>query len=203
MKQILAEHFALYPAGSKLSLYVKRNIRLLLIGGFACFFTSCSDDNGATTPSAQDNIYTLKLKSSQQLEFKEITPEKKLAEIAEDKETHYFGQRIRQACPQELQFNEDSLCIVKTSSLIEKYKIKWKDNELLLHNNVMDTWEYCGKKDTDGKFVLNTGYYLKKSNSVLPYTVIGQEYSLTSYESLSENNKSVSIVWLRMNYIFE
>lgn len=201
MKRKLSGNLALSSTGSHISHYLKRNIRLLLIGGFACLFASCSDDNGSTPPPENENIYTLELKSSQQLEFKEVTP-KNRADVAVD-ETRYFGQRIKLACPQKLQFNEDSLSIVKANSIIEKYKIKWKDNELLLHNNVTDTWEYCGKKDADGKFVLNTGFYLIKSNSTSPYATIGQEYWLTSYETLSENDKSVSIVWLRMNYIFE
>ena len=195
--------FALSSVGSKLPLWLRKHIRLLLIGGFACFLASCSDDDGATPPPEPDNIYTLKFKSSQQLEFKEVVPEKAVTKAAEGSETRYFGQRIKLACPQELQFNEDSLCIVKANNLTEKYKIKWKDNELLLHNNVTDTWEYCGKKDAEGKFVLNTGFYLKKNNNVLPYAVLGQEYWLTSYETLRENDKTVSIVWLRMNYIFE
>ena len=164
-------------------------------------FTACSDDNDSPNgPDQPVTIYTLKLKSSEKVEFKEIPAGKETISLG-DNEERYFGQRIKLACPNELQFNNDSLFIVKPNNIIEKYKIKWQDDELFLHNAIADTWEPCGKKDTNGQFLLNTGFYIKRNHT---FVAMGQEYGLTSYSELINNNdKSLSIIWLKMNYVFE
>lgn len=89
-----------------------------------CMLSSCSDkDDPSPTPNLtpEDNIYVLKLKSSESVEFKEILDENDVHDIAE-KETAYFGDRIQFVCPNELQFDNDSLSIVKTNNRKQGYK---------------------------------------------------------------------------------
>lgn len=180
---------------------------LLPIGTY--MLSSCSDkDEPSPTPNPtpEDNTYVLKLKSSESVEFKEILDENDVHDIAE-KETAYFGDRIQFVCPNELQFDNDSLSIVKANNIVEKYKIKWQEKKLFIHHTQGDIWEYCGEKDRDGKLLLNIGFYLIKSNnSQRTFTAIGQEYSLTSYSELIDKNTKDSpfpIIWLRIRYVFE
>lgn len=187
-------------------LFFDLSISLLLSTGIF-MLSSCSDkDDPSPSPTPENNAYIMKLKTSENVEFKEIFGEKGIKDIIE-KETVYFGERIQLACPNELQFNNDSLSIIKANNMIEKYKIKWHDKELFIHHTKTDTWEYCAEKDVDSKLVLNTGFYIIKSNnSQRTFTAIGQEYSLTSYsELINKNSKDspCSIIWLKIKYVFE
>lgn len=164
---------------------------------------ACSDENNPAPPSPETDTYTLKLKNSEKLEFKEITGKAQAGIATEKSETAYFGHRIERACPQELQFAGDSLTIVKKEGITEKYEFKWQDNELLLHNNLTDTWEYCGKKEDGNKVLLNIGFYIRKNENI-PSIVVGQAYKQTSPDQLMENAPDgTSLVWLRMQYTFE
>lgn len=187
-------------------LFFDLSISLLLSTGIF-MLSSCSDkDDPSPNPTPENNAYIMKLKTSENVEFKEIFGEKGIKDIIE-KETAYFGERIQLACPNELQFNNDSLSIIKANNMIEKYKIKWHDKELFIHHTKTDTWEYCAEKDVDSKLVLNTGFYIIKSNnSQRTFMAIGQEYSLTSYsELINKNSKDspCSIIWLKIKYVFE
>ena len=97
-------------------LFVYLSISLLhSIGIF--MLSSCSDkDDPSPSPTPENITYVMKLKATENVEFKEILGEKGIKDITE-KETVYFGERIQLACPNELQFNNDSLsiCLLYTS----------------------------------------------------------------------------------------
>lgn len=185
--------------------FKRREIVFLLL---ISIFISCSDKDDPSSvpdPTPENTVYVLKLKSSNQIEFKEFLGGKEKQDMAKDGST-YFGKRIQLHCPNELQFQNDSLWMVKTNNIVEKYKIKWQDNQLFLYNTNKDSWEFCGKKDQSGNFLLNTGFYIQKStNNQRMFTIIGQEYNLISYSELMENNEneSSSTIWLKMEYVFE
>ena len=93
---------------------------LLSIG--TLMFSSCADkdDPSPILPTPEDTPYILKLKFSEKVEFKEILNKNDIQDLTET-ETAYFGERIQRSCPHELQFDRDSLSIVKTNNIVEKY----------------------------------------------------------------------------------
>ena len=101
---------------------------LLSIG--TLIFSSCADkdDPSPILPTPEDTSYILKLKFSEKVEFKEILNKNDIQDLTET-ETAYFGERIQWSCPHELQFDRDSLSIVKTNNIVEKYKLKWQDKK--------------------------------------------------------------------------
>ena len=184
-----------------------RRMSLLLLTS-VFLFSSCSDEeepSPAPNPTPEDAVYTMKLASSEKMEFKKITGKNESQDITGE-ETVYFGERIKLASPNELQFDNDSLFIVKANDMTERYKTKWQNNELFLHNASTDAWEYCGKKEADGKFLFNTGFYItRSSNAQRTLTVMDQRYALTSFSELMDKgneDKSSTIVWLKMEYVF-
>ena len=110
-------------------------------------------------PTPEDTSYILKLKFSEKVEFKEILNKNDIQDLTET-ETAYFGERIQRSCPHELQFDRDSLSIVKTNNIVEKYKLKWQDKKLFIYQKPIDKWEYCGEKDENGRVILNIGFYI-------------------------------------------
>lgn len=103
---------------------------LLSIG--TLMFSSCADkdDPSPILPTPEDTSYILKLKFSEKVEFKEILNKNDIQDLTET-ETAYFGERIQRSCPHELQFDRDSLSIVKTNNIVEKYKLKWQDKKII------------------------------------------------------------------------
>lgn len=175
---------------------------LIFIG--TSILSSCTDKvtPAPVLPTPEDAPYILKLKSSETVEFKEILNEKNIQGII-GTETAHFGERIQWICPHELHFYNDSLTIVKANNIVEKYKIRWQDKKLFILQKQIDQWEYCGEKDRDGTFILNMGLYIIKSNNDQHTSVaIGQEYGLTSYSELMDQNP-LSIIWLKRKYVFE
>lgn len=143
-----------------------------------------------------------KLKFSEKVEFKEILNKNDIQDLTET-ETAYFGERIQRSCPHELQFDRDSLSIVKTNNIVEKYKLKWQDKKLFIYQKPIDKWEYCGEKDENGRVILNIGFYIiKNNNDQRTFMAIGQEYNLISYSELM-NQDFLSIIWLKRKYTFE
>ena len=128
-------------------------------------FSSCADkdDPSPILPTPEDTSYILKLKFSEKVEFKEILNKNDIQDLTET-ETAYFGERIQWSCPHELQFDRDSLSIVKTNNIVEKYKLKWQDKKLFIYQKPIDKWEYCGEKDENGRVILNIGFYIIKNN---------------------------------------
>ena len=122
---------------------------LLSIG--TLMFSSCADkdDPSPILPTPEDTSYILKLKFSEKVEFKEILNKNDIQDLTET-ETAYFGERIQWSYPHELQFDRDSLSIVKTNNIVEKYKLKWQDKKLFIYQKPIDKWEYCGEKDENG-----------------------------------------------------
>ena len=139
---------------------------------------------------------------SEKVEFKEILNKNDIQDLTET-ETAYFGERIQRSCPHELQFDRDSLSIVKTNNIVEKYKLKWQDKKLFIYQKPIDKWEYCGEKDENGRVILNIGFYIiKNNNDQRTFMAIGQEYNLISYSELM-NQDFLSIIWLKRKYTFE
>lgn len=175
---------------------------LLSIG--TLMFSSCADkdDPSPILPIPEDTPYILKLKFSEKVEFKEILNKNDIQDLTET-ETAYFGERIQWSCPHELQFDRDSLSIVKTNNIVEKYKLKWQDKKLFIYQKPIDKWEYCGEKDENGRVILNIGFYIiKNNNDQRTFMAIGQEYNLISYSELM-NQDFLSIIWLKRKYTFE
>lgn len=134
--------------------------------------------------------------------IKEILNKNDIQDLTET-ETAYFGERIQRSCPHELQFDRDSLSIVKTNNIVEKYKLKWQDKKLFIYQKPIDKWEYCGEKDENGRVILNIGFYIiKNNNDQRTFMAIGQEYNLISYSELM-NQDFLSIIWLKRKYTFE
>ena len=175
---------------------------LLSIG--TLMFSSCADkdDPSPILPTPEDTPYILKLKFSEKVEFKEILNKNDIQDLTET-ETAYFGERIQWSYPHELQFDRDSLSIVKTNNIVEKYKLKWQDKKLFIYQKPIDKWEYCGEKDENGRVILNIGFYIiKNNNDQRTFMAIGQEYNLISYSELM-NQVFLSIIWLKRKYTFE
>ena len=164
---------------------------LLSIG--TLMFSSCADkdDPSPILPTPEDTPYILKLKFSEKVEFKEILNKNDIQDLTET-ETAYFGERIQWSYPHELQFDRDSLSIVKTNNIVEKYKLKWQDKKLFIY-----------QKPINGRVILNIGFYIiKNNNDQRTFMAIGQEYNLISYSELM-NQDFLSIIWLKRKYTFE
>lgn len=172
-------------------------------------FTSCSEDSPQPEPPVSGNTYTLKFKSNKVVEMKQKQTGQEVQNIPVGDSDKYFGKRIQLSRPEELQFKGDSLSIIKVNGVIERFKIKWQDNELYLHNSLSEKWEYCGKKEGN-YFTFNTGFYIQKCrNDQRSLAFMGQEYSLRTFSDLAdyvnENSKESvqETIWLKMEYNFE
>lgn len=100
--------------------------------------------------------------------------------------------------------------IIKRGGLIQEYKAEWNKGDLYLYNGVTGTWDYCGSKDGEVTFILNTGFFWVKDNNMHgSLSVIGQKYSLLSYSELvtylggNSDNLNNQVAWLRVQYTFE
>ncbi|NLD24204.1 MAG: hypothetical protein GX670_08250 [Bacteroidales bacterium] len=186
--------------------YFVRIIALLFVTYGALLLISCSN-NDIPTPTPEPETepevtFVLKLKSTDIVDFKKIKGGK-TTDIAQGEAKTIFGKRIELITPSELQFDGDSLSIVKGNGIVEHYAIKWQDGELFLHSDVEDNWEYCGKRSDDGRFILNTGMFSRVAeNEQRKLFITGQDYSLTSHDKLLANADDV-VVWLRMEFVFE
>ena len=182
-----------------------RQFVILLTGVLT--FASCSDEPQSSPELPPVTLYALTYKSLEVLELKQIQPKQEVKDLPVADVNLYFGNRVQLARPDELQFKDDSLKIVRGKELIEKYKVKWENDELFLYNEYADAWEYCGKKTTDDGFLLNTGFFIKKSVSKQrSLTAAGQEYSLKSYADVTsgeeEQGETRSVLWLSVQYFF-
>lgn len=198
---------------NKIKSFISLQVLSLLIIQGLFVFMSCSDDktDDANKPEEpQITSYTLRFKSSEIVEFKQMQSKQNVGDIPFTDSEKYFGKRIQLNTPTELSFKDDSLFITKPNELKEFYKVKWQSNDLFLFDDTSNEWKYCGTKDQKGRFLLNTGFYIQKSkDKQRTLTVLGQEYSLKSYSELltflAENESSLtsSIMWLKKQYIFE
>lgn len=176
-----------------------------LLGMGAC----SSDDTPPDVPTppepGQTVDYTLRWKENATTSFVGVTggKEKSLSGGVTG-EKQYFGNRVALSLPVELHFTKDSLSVVKQGGVTEKYALKWNGYELQLHDPTTDAWEYCGEKDADGKFYLNTVLYkTMQTTEQRTLTTFGQAYSLKDYKELPEVGNGADLVWLRMKSTFE
>lgn len=180
---------------------------IIIVGIMA--FVSCSDKPQSSPELPPDfaTPYTLTFKSIEVLEFKQIQLQQSVQDIPMADINLYFGNRIQLVRPNELLFKNDSLTIVRDNAPIEKYKVKWKNDELFMYNEYADRWEYCGAKADDDVFLLNTGFFIEKGVSKQrSLAVVGQEYFLKSYADLvsnwAEQGEDQPAIWLRVQYLF-
>lgn len=187
-------------------------IMLSLVIAIGTSLSSCVDDTNkpeeltTAKDSETSKVVTSKLvlKSTEIKEFKLDNQE-----VAATESSKYFGRRIQLNTPTELLFKNDSIFISKGESLTEAFKTKWQDKELYLYDDASQTWSYCGKKGDKSGFILNTGFYIKKTKDKLhTLNIIGQEYSLRTYTDLTNylgegTTSTSSITWLRTESLFE
>ena len=182
---------------------LKRIVLLLFFTYGALLLIACSNNDIPTpTPEPEPEVtFVLKLKSTDIVDFKKIEGGK-TTDIAKGEAETIYGKRIELITPSELQFDGDSLSIVKGNGIVEHYAIKWQDGELFLHSDAENNWEYCGKRSNDGRFILNTGMFSRVAeNEQRKLFITGQDYSLTSHVKLLANANDV-VVWLRMEFVF-
>ena len=178
----------------------------LLIGVFA--FTSCTNDDPQPEPPASTGeLYTLKYKSQEILELKQMQAGQEVQNLPVEESNKYFGKRLSLTSPTELQLKDDSLFIIKSYGITEKYKMKSHNNEVFLYNDLSDAWEYCGTRDDKNSFTLNIGFYIQERiNSQRTLHAMGQEYSLKSFSDLMEyvgKDGLSSVIWLKQQIVFE
>lgn len=183
---------------------IKRIVSLLCFMYGVLLLTSC-DNNDVPTPEPEptpEEVYVLKFKSLEIMEFKKIEGVK-TTDIAKEEMENIFGKRVEMVAPIELQFNGDSLSIVKPNEVVENYAINWQGGELFLYSDAEDNWAYCGKLSDDGRFILNTGMFSRTTeNEQRKLFITGQDYSLTSHDKVLTNADDV-VVWLKMELVFE
>lgn len=176
--------------------------QVLLLAGI-CLLAACSNEDNPTPGPNEPDTYTLRLKSSQRTAFEEYTAGNPSGKELNADEADYFGTRTKRACPQELQFEGDSLRMVKGSGLVERYRFKQEGSRLLLHNPRTDQWEYCGEKEENKSVELNIGFYLRRDEKAAS-AVAGQEYRLTDPAALLQDAaEGTTLVWLRTKHTFE
>ena len=184
--------------------YLTRIIASLFFMCGTLLLISCgNNDIPSPEPKPEpEEVYVLKFKSSEMMEFKKIDGGK-TTDIAKKEMENIFGKRVEMVTPIELQFNGDSLFIVKPHKLVENYAIKWQDGELFLHSDAEDNWGYCGKRSDDGRLILNAGVFsLAAESEQRKLYITGQDYYLTSYDKVLVNADDL-VVWLRMEFVFE
>ena len=110
---------------------------LLSIG--TLMFSSCADkdDPSPILPTPEDTSYILKLKFSEKVEFKEILNKNDIQDLTET-ETAYFGERIQRSCPHELQFDRDSLSIVKNNNDQRTFMAIGQEYNLISYSELMN-----------------------------------------------------------------
>lgn len=171
---------------------------------------SCSDNENQKPEQPSGNSSSYFSKTQNIIELQSKLPDQEVQDLPFEDAVNYFGDRLRLCQPEKIILKKDSLFVVLSGGLSQDYKIKWKNNELYLFNDINDSWIYCGIKEGESTFILNCGFYLIKKNNVHgSLSVIGQKYSLLSYSDLIElidgNNPDTQrqIIWLKIQYKFE
>lgn len=187
------------------SKYYKKVVLLsLLLAGTSAFYACSDEEEPHTKPEPQPETVTpFKYQAMDISEFKQISAGNTVQELPASEAEKYFGRRIVFASPKEIQLKEDSLYIIKPGGLTEGYKIKWEDTKLFLYKDGTASWEYCGTQKSDNEFLLNTGFYIKKSqdNTRRILTVTGQEYALENYSDIADDASATT--WLKATYTFK
>ena len=171
-------------------------VGILLLG-------ACSNENDEPPPSVKSN--KMKLVSYQQVEFNKYI-EGASVPIDESQEQYYFGQRTAYNCPLEITFENDSLIITKPHNLIEKFRMTWDEDKLLLYNPTTKVWNVCGERNNNEETILNSGYYMLEHIGDNYNITIGQEYFLTAHTDIfkkDSNKKNTNLIWLKYQYFFK
>ncbi len=193
---------------------MKRLLPTLAIGSIALcslLFTACYKDDEPTQPEPDPTPIkdpdpvaknTYKYLSTKIFQFKHVLP--KAQEMPDELLTTYFGRRIELNQPEEVQFKNDSITILKPYGLQEKFKVKWDKGDLFYYK-ADETWAYMGRIETDETLRLNLGAYsLTNKSEQRSLTVVEQGYDLTSPDALREgSDANTSLVWLSLQYIME
>lgn len=179
-----------------------KNLTLCLCMGLFIMLISCKPSDTPTPIQVENKEYTLGFISTEIVDFKEITVDKNIRNLDKANVGNYFKERMELATPIKLQFKNDSLYVVKPEDIVEKYKIHWKDGKLYLHNPHTVTWDYCGKEASNGRFFLNTVFYLITSKTDARFLQFaGQGHSLKSHTDLDAVANS-STIWLQAQTLY-
>lgn len=182
----------------KTTLFKPRQIYLFAI---ALLMFSCQDDNVVTPPDPEEpEILELKLESHKVVTFQSIEDSEEKGTLGEGKIEEYFGSRIESFIPVEITISNDSTTFVKASSLKEKFRTKWEDNnnELYLYDDNTKAWSLLGKRTGD-VFLLSAAFFSKKvSAHERVSTILGQAYALENYDTLIMPNEQYSLIWLKI-----
>ena len=186
--------------------YLRRIIEFLFVTYGALLLISCSNNDIPTpTPEPEPEAevtFVLKLKSTEIAEFKKIVG-KEITDVAQGEAKTIIGKRIELITPRELQFDEDSLSIVKSHGIVEHYAIKWQKDELFLYSDTEAKWEYCGKRSEKDQFLLNTGLFSRLSeNQQRKLYITGQDYALNTHDQVLADPED-EVTWLRLEFAFE
>lgn len=186
--------------------FLKRKKTFLRCIAGVLIFVSCGK-NDIPTPEPKpgpglEQTFDFKLKSSNIVEFKKIV-NSKATELEDEDTASIFGGRIDLITPDELQFTENSLIIVKPHGMVEEYTIQWVKDELFLYNDMEDVWDYCGELKGKDCFFLNTALFTRLSkNEQRVLYVTAQDYSLTSFDQILVDPDD-EVVWLRLEFVYE
>ena len=191
----------------------KKSFYVLLWGALS--FASCAKDDPQPEPilpePPQPNVTELSFKSLGILEMViDQIQRQSVLNIPVSESDRYFGNRVELSRPDKLRFKDDSLFLLRANEIIERYKVKWQNKELLLHHQDSDSWSYVGQKKGESGFLLNMGFYaLQSKSSQRSLSIIGWEYELQSFANLvdyigqSTLDTSSSIVWMKVQCSFE
>ncbi|WP_278833944.1 hypothetical protein [Porphyromonas cangingivalis] len=179
---------------------MKKRITTLLV--LMIGLLACSEENKKEVSPSVEEESLMTFASAKVLEFRAFT-NGKAQDLSLDMMKEYWGERITDNTPTELQFKKDSVYIIKPNQRIEKYKSSWRGQELFLYNDKSETWHYCGAKTKDSGFILNTGFYAMESkNEKRTLRLIGHAYSLRNHNEVGNFGKP-SMVWTSMNFLFK
>lgn len=178
---------------------MKKHITILLV--ILVGILACNEENKSCCPTSEEEK-TMTLASTTIVEFRQFDG-RTTQDLSSDKVKEYWGNRITDNTPTELQFKKDSLYIVKPNLRVEKYKSTWRGEELYLYNDTSESWRYCGVKTKDNGFVLNMGFYaIDSKNEKRTLRLVGQDYSLRNHSQVGDFG-SGSIVWTNVNFLFK
>lgn len=145
---------------------------------------------------------TMKFVALKVVEFKQIKDGNNMQNISQEKLKEYWGERITDNIPLELQLKKDSVYIVKPNDIVEKYKTEWRGDELFLYNQYSNSWRYCGVKTPDNGFTLNIGFYAIDSKTERrSLLLLGQDYAYKNYPEIG-NYPNARTIWTKINVQF-
>lgn len=184
-----------------------KNIGICIISMIA-FTSSCKKDDKVISPPVvpenKSNLH-VKLDSKKIITFQKIVSSGTPNTLKENEIETYFGDRVSFFIPQELIVKNDSVTIVKLHGVTEKFKSKWDKDKLYFQTGSSDNWDLLGEKSGAAGFLMNSGFYKKKSSPVSSGSlVVGQQYNLKSYEGLTNKDESKStLIWLNVESFYK